>query len=45
MDTKIKHYQTLALQWLASLKDLRVVGLMIFLVIVLLVSWSGVKAI
>lgn len=29
----------------AQLRDLRVVGLLVFLVIVLLVSWSGVKAI
>ena len=45
MLTKIKQYQTTLFSAAASLKDLRVVGLMVFLVIVLLVSWSGVKAI
>lgn len=45
MLAKIKQYQHIAVRALASLKDLRVVGLMVFLVIVLLVSWSGVKAI
>ena len=42
---KIKHYQTLALRQAAQLKDVRTVGLMLFVVVVLLVSWSGVKAI
>jgi cell division protein FtsL len=45
MLTKIKQYQEIVGRALAGLKDLRVVGLMVFLVIVLLVSWSGVKAI
>lgn len=45
MVTKIKHLQQLLVRALVNLKDLRVVGLMVFLVIVLLVSWSGVKAI
>ena len=42
---KIKNYQKHVVFWLAQLKDLRVVGLIAFLAIVLLVSWSGVKAI
>lgn len=45
MLAKIKHYQETVVRVVASLKDMRVVGLMVFLVIVLLVSWSGVKAI
>ena len=42
---KIKNYEKTIAGWVSQLKDLRVVGLMVFLVIVLLVSWSGVKAI
>lgn len=42
---KIKNYQKKLAIGIAHLKDLRVVGLLTFLVIVLLVSWSGVKAI
>jgi cell division protein FtsB len=42
---KIKEYQTHALALLARLKDLRTVGMLVFVAIVLLVSWSGVKAI
>lgn len=45
MFDKIKNYEKTIAGWLAQLKDLRVVGLLVFLVIVLLVSWSGVKAI
>ena len=45
MFNKIKNYQKILISWVAQLKDLRVVGLLVFLVIVLLVSWSGVKAI
>jgi cell division protein FtsL len=41
----IKHYQELAVQYGSQLRDLRVVGMLLFLVVVLLVSWSGVKAI
>lgn len=40
---KIKTYQK-RIPW-SSLRDLRTLGLLAFLVIVLLVSWSGVKAI
>lgn len=42
---KIKNYEKRIVGWIAHLRDLRVVGLLLFLVIVLLVSWSGVKAI
>lgn len=45
MFSKIKHIQTKTGQYLAQLRDLRVVGLILFLTILLLVSWSGVKAI
>ena len=45
MFAKIKHYQTLAMEYGAQLKDVRIVGMLLFVVIVLLVSWSGVKAI
>ncbi|HSX31712.1 MAG TPA: septum formation initiator family protein [Candidatus Saccharimonadales bacterium] len=45
MQTKIKMHQERLFQALAGLRDLRVLGLLVFLVIVLLVSWSGVKAI
>lgn len=45
MFDKIKNYEKIIVSWLSQLKDLRVVGLLVFLVIVLLVSWSGVKAI
>lgn len=42
---KIKNNEKKILGWLAQLRDLRVVGLLLFLAILLLVSWSGVKAI
>jgi cell division protein FtsB len=42
---KIKNYENRIAGWIAQLKDLRVVGLLLFLVIVLMVSWSSVKAI
>jgi cell division protein FtsL len=42
---KIKNYEKIVVSRVAQLKDMRVVGLLAFLVIVLLVSWSGVKAI
>ncbi|HSW98792.1 MAG TPA: septum formation initiator family protein [Candidatus Saccharimonadales bacterium] len=45
MLAKIKQYQTLASKEFARLKDLRTVGMLVFVAIVLLVSWSGVKAI
>ncbi len=45
MFTKIKHgyYQTK--NAILQLRDVRVVGLLVFLVIVLMISWSGIKAI
>lgn len=45
MYEKIKHLQTLALKKTSQLKDVRFIGMLLFVVIVLLVSWSGVKAI
>jgi cell division protein FtsB len=45
MFTKIKNYEKRIVYWVSQLRDLRVVGLLLLLVIVLLVSWSGVKAI
>jgi cell division protein FtsB len=45
MLTKIKQYQKTLASFAAQLRDLRVVGLFLFLVILLLVSWSGVKTI
>jgi len=45
MFAKIKQYQTFAIEYGSQLKDVRIIGLFLFLVIVLLVSWSGVKAI
>jgi cell division protein FtsB len=45
MFAKIKNYQKTIVSWARQLKDLRVVGLLLFLVILFLVSWSGVKAI
>jgi cell division protein FtsB len=45
MFPKIKQYQTSIVAYAKQLRDLRVVGLLLFLVIVVLVSWSGVKTI
>ena len=45
MLAKIKHYQKITWSVASQLRDLRVVGLLLFLAILLLVSWSGVKAI
>ena len=45
MFDKIKNHEKKIISWALQLKDLRVVGLLLFLVIVLLVSWSGVKTI
>jgi cell division protein FtsB len=45
METKISHYHTLLSNYLERLRDVRVVGLLFFLVVVLLMSWSGVKVI
>ncbi|HSW99924.1 MAG TPA: septum formation initiator family protein [Patescibacteria group bacterium] len=45
MLAKIKQYQTLAIEYGSQFKDVRFIGMILFLIIVLLVSWSGVKAI
>ncbi len=45
MLAKIKQHQQTVLQYASQLRDVRVVGLLFFLVILLLISWSGVKAI
>ncbi len=45
MQTKIKKYQDMAVGYAHNLRDPRVVGLLLFLVVVLLIGWSGVKAI
>jgi len=45
MFEKIKNYEKRIISIFTHLKDLRVVGLLLFLVIVLLVSWSSVRAI
>ncbi len=42
---KIKNYQANLLRYAEELRDVRVVGLLVFLVIVLLISWSGIRAI
>ena len=41
----IEKYFNLALSFVLSLRDVRVAGQVLFVIIVLLVSWSGVKAI
>jgi len=49
MQDKIKqlaaYYQRRALQFAERLRDMRFAGLMLFLIVVLLISWSGVKSI
>jgi len=45
MLNKIKNAKNRIIGWIGYLKDLRVVGLLLFLVIMLMVSWSSVKAI
>ena len=42
---KIKHYQKIGLGLVARFKDVRFIGQLVFVAIVLSVSWSGVKAI
>jgi cell division protein FtsB len=42
---KIKNYQKMATDFVQRLNDLRFAGQVIFVVIVLLISWSGVKSI
>lgn len=45
MQTKIKEYQQRVIASLERFCDIRAVGLLLFLVAVLLISWSGVKVI
>ncbi|HSX16831.1 MAG TPA: septum formation initiator family protein [Patescibacteria group bacterium] len=45
MQTKIKKYQDIAIQYAKQLRDPRMIGLGLFLVVVLLITWSGIKAI
>jgi cell division protein FtsB len=42
---KLQHYAKVAYSYLSRLRDVRVAGQVVFVVIVLLVSWSGVKSI
>jgi cell division protein FtsB len=42
---KIKNYQKIAADFVQRLNDVRFAGQVIFVVIVLLISWSGVKSI
>ena len=41
----LRYYQARALQFAERLRDARFAGLMLFLIVVLLISWSGVKSI
>jgi cell division protein FtsB len=45
MENKIKRYQKQIEWFISQLGDIKFVGMLVFLVIVLLISWSGVKAI
>lgn len=45
MQTKIKAYQQKALDFADRFRDIRAIGLAFFLIIVLLITWSGVKVI
>ncbi|MEO8104907.1 MAG: septum formation initiator family protein [Candidatus Saccharibacteria bacterium] len=45
MKTKIHHYEQQLLHYMLSLRDPRTAGQLAFVIIVLLISWSGVKAI
>jgi cell division protein FtsB len=45
MEQKIKDYQAKIVRFASQLRDVKFAGLMAFVVVVLLVSWSGVKAI
>jgi cell division protein FtsB len=42
---KLEKYQALGRAYVLSLRDIRNVGMLAFVVIVLLISWSGIKAI
>lgn len=45
MFTKIKHRYWKIKEYVMQLRDVRVVGLLLFLVVVLMISWSGIKSI
>jgi cell division protein FtsB len=45
MDEKLKHYSKLAIDFIIRLQDVRFTGMVLFVVVVILISWSGVKAI
>jgi cell division protein FtsB len=45
MQTNIQKYRSLALGLFKQLRDPRMIGLGLFLIVVLLITWSGVKAI
>ena len=45
MKTKTEHYQKQLIDYLVDLRDPRKAGQLVFVIIVLLISWSGVKAI
>jgi cell division protein FtsB len=45
MHAKIKHYQELFKKYAEQLRDVRVIGVLFFLIVLLLITWSGVKAI
>lgn len=45
MFAKIKTYYQKTIQTAEQLRDMRVVGLLLFLVVVLMISWSGVRVI
>jgi cell division protein FtsB len=45
MEDKIKHYFKMAELFVHSLRDVKFAGQVLFVVVVLLISWSGVKAI
>jgi cell division protein FtsB len=45
MQNKIKEYGTALFTFVRRLQDVKFAGIMLFVVIVLLISWSGVKAI
>jgi cell division protein FtsB len=45
METKINTYQERLFKLADRLRDVRVIGLIMFAIIVLLISWSGVKVI
>ena len=45
MKTKIEHFRKLLTAYIVSLRDPSKAGQLVFVIIVLLISWSGVKAI